>query len=142
MIRRDEQGNVTAIICSRPKKQKCAYCDELSTKLCDHPKDGGGTCDAPMCWRHAWQPPGDLDHDYCRIHRRKMEGPEREAQRKAELEAKKRDTLIFISDSKYAGQCREKDCGALWKAGEPCYWDVRTKEVFCVECGDLMNPGE
>ena len=69
-----------------------------------------------------------------------MEGPEREAKRNAELEAKKRPSLIFIADSKYDGYCREKDCGARWKAGEGMYWDTRTREVFCVECGELMGP--
>jgi len=138
----DEKGDVIAIICSRPRQKRCAYCEKPSAKLCDGPKTGSKTCDTPMCSLHAWQPPGHPDFDYCRMCRRKVEEPEREAARTAELEAKKRDTLIFIADSKYGGTCKEKDCGARWEAGQPIYWDVRTREAFCVECGDLMNPGE
>lgn len=135
-IIRDETGNVIAIVCSRPKR--CAYCDRSSTKLCDYPKTEGKTCDTAMCNAHAWSPePGK---DYCRLHRRQLQGAETEAKRKAELEAKKRNTLIFIARSKYAGVCRDKDCGVHWSEGDPCWWDSKTKEVFCNDCGELMQP--
>jgi hypothetical protein len=134
-ILRDQSGNVTAIICSRPKR--CSYCEKQSVKLCDYKLDSGKTCDAPMCVLHTWSP--DFDTDYCRIHRRKMQEPVLEEKRKAELAAKKRDTLIFFAHSKYAGYCREKDCGAKWQEGDQMYWDSKTKEVFCAECGELMQ---
>src|SRR5262245_16905025 len=138
---KDDKGEVIAIMCSRPRKKRCAYCDRQSERLCDHPVgDKGKTCDTPMCALHAWQPPGTADTDYCRTHRRKVEGPEREAKRREEMEAKKRDTLRFMRASNYGGYCREKDCGAKWEKGEPCYWDSQTREVFCVECGELMSP--
>jgi len=91
-----------------------------------------------MCATHTWSP--EPEKDYCRIHRRQIEGPKREEQRKAELSANKRDSLIFIADSKYAGVCKEKDCGARWKAGDSIYWDQKTREAFCEECGELMSP--
>lgn len=47
--------------------------------------------------------------------------------------------LIFIARSKYDGHCRE--CGATWQQGEKCYWNPRTREVFCEECGDELNEG-
>ena len=62
-------------------------------------------------------------------------------QRKAELEAKKRASLIFIAQSKYSGFCREKDCGSRWQQGDPMYWDKITHEVFCAACGGMMSDG-
>lgn len=135
-IIRNQQGEVIAIVCSRPKR--CSYCMKPGTQLCDAPKESGGTCDAPICGLHAWHPAGEVEKDYCRAHRRKLEGAEREERRKAELKAKQRNTLIFFSQSKYDGYCREKDCGTRWEQGEPCYWDSKTREVFCQECGQLM----
>lgn len=70
--------------------------------------------------------------------RRKIEGAARDEQRKAELAKKKSNTLIFFAQSKYDGYCREKDCGAKWREGEPMYWDSATGAVYCVECGELM----
>lgn len=134
-VLRNEKGEMTAIVCSRPSK--CSYCEKPSMKLCDFKLESGKTCDAPMCGLHTWSP--DFDTDYCRLHRRKMREPELEEKRKAELAAKKRETLIFFAHSKYAGFCREKDCGAKWQVGDQMYWDSKTKEVFCAECGELMQ---
>lgn len=132
---RDEKNDVTAIVCREAKR--CSYCERPSAKPCDFEVSPEKTCDAPLCSLHTYTPePGK---DYCRMHRRKLQEPEREAKRKAELEAMKRDTLIFFAQSKYSGWCREKDCGAKWQQGEPCYWDSKTREVFCVECGELMS---
>lgn len=55
-IKRDENGNVTMILCSRGPK-RCAYCGSPSTKLCDGPgQRQGATCDTPM-WanRRIWR---------------------------------------------------------------------------------------
>ena len=47
------RGNM--IICSRGAKRppKCAFCEKVSTKLCDYPLDRQHTCDMPMCDDHA-----------------------------------------------------------------------------------------
>ncbi len=137
-VLRNEQGEVMAIVCGRGAK-KCAYCDGKGTQLCDYEFAGGGTCDTPICGLHTWHPGGDLTVDMCRVHRRIIEGPERNAKRKAELAAKKRDTLIFIAQSKYAGRCKEKDCGGTWEKGDGMFWDSKTRETFCSECGELMQ---
>lgn len=152
---RDERGQVTAIVCGRAKP--CAYCERAHTRLCDFTLASGKTCDTPMCSGHAWQPVWNKDEavkgileqgkslnevlsqDYCRVHRRKIEGGEREENRKAELAAKKRDTLIFIACSKFSGYCKEKDCSAKWAQGDPMYWDSKTRETFCSECGEMMQ---
>lgn len=133
MIKRDEQGNVTAIVCSRPKK--CSYCQNNSVALCDYPKSDGKTCDAPLCQMHRWHPKIDEDKDYCRIHRRKIEEPTREAS----VEKKRIPDLVFIASSKYSGYCREKDCGARWSEGDKMWWDSKTKLVYCDECGTELS---
>jgi len=53
----------------RPARQRCAYCQMDSTKLCDHVLPGGKTCDKPMCLIHtaAGAQPGT---DLCREHRK------------------------------------------------------------------------
>lgn len=128
-------GQVTTIICRRP--QKCAYCDQSSATLCDFSRGDEKTCDTPMCKLHTWSP--ESGKDYCRFHRRQLQEPMREANRRAEVAARKRDSLIFIAQSKYSGFCREKDCGAKWDQGESMFWDSKTREVFCTECGELMQ---
>lgn len=47
------RGNM--IVCSRGAKRpsKCAFCQNVSTKLCDYPLDKHHTCDMPMCDDHA-----------------------------------------------------------------------------------------
>ncbi len=131
-------GSSGVIICrGRRTVRRCAYCDRPSSKLCDAPlRDPGRTCDTPLCDLHTWSP--EPEKDYCRVHRAKIEAPEREARRKAELAAKKRDSLIFIAHSKFPGYCRDKDCGARWEAADPMYWDKATREVFCKDCGEQM----
>lgn len=59
----------------------------------------------------------------------------------AEIRAEPKDEpeLIFIRYSKFAGRCRSKDCRNLWGEGEAIYWNPRTREVFCGECGDEMS---
>jgi hypothetical protein len=47
--------------------------------------------------------------------------------------------LIFMARSKYPGRCKEKDCRNTWDEGERCYWNPRTRESFCEECGDQLN---
>ena len=86
----------------------------------------------------AWTP--QIGQDYCRHHRRIIEGAARDEKLKAERHKAKRPTLIFFAQSKYDGYCRDKDCGGRWSKGEACYWDSQTREVFCVECGELMSP--
>jgi hypothetical protein len=130
--------DLMVIKCGRGAVKKCAYCEEPQQHLCDYTLVGGSTCDTPMCARHAWWP-GNGKEDFCRTHRRIIEGKDRDAKHLAELEAKKRDTLIHFDRSKYPGKCRDKDCGATWEAGDPMWWDRETKEVFCNDCGDLMS---
>lgn len=131
----DVRGNM--IVCSRTPKKHCAYCDRDSSKLCDYKLKSGKTCDSPMCAIHTWSP--EPDKDYCRHHREKIEAPERAAKRAAEIAENMRDSLIFIAHSKYSGFCRDKDCGARWDQGDPMYWDSKTREVFCADCGELMQ---
>lgn len=133
VIRRDEAGNVVAIVCSRP--QKCAYCTANSDRLCDYELNSSKTCDTPMCWKHSFHP--EAEKDYCRLHTRKLEEATRAEKAKAE---RTRDPdLIFIAKSKYAGWCREKDCGAKWDEGESMFWNPKTRLVYCVECGEAMS---
>jgi hypothetical protein len=59
------------IVCDRGRQRNynappCAYCGELSTRLCDHPM-GTSTCDEAMCDRHTAARPGN--RDYCRAHK-------------------------------------------------------------------------
>ena len=133
-IRRDESGNVT-IVCSRP--QKCVYCGGPSDRLCDYLMGTGKTCDQPMCSKHSFRSHAKPDTDFCRLHQRLIQQPEREA--KAKAERTKDPDLIFIAKSKYAGWCREKDCGSKWDEGEPMYWNPKTRLVFCSECGESMT---
>ena len=132
MIKLNESGEPVVIICSRPSR--CAYCEQVHTKLCDFVQDGK-TCDTPMCAAHAWRPDANKDVDYCRLHHR------HEEKRRDELAAKKRSTrgtLIYFPRAQFSGTCREEDCGARWEHSEPCWWNKHTGEEFCVECGDLM----
>lgn len=58
---------------SRPKPKKCAWCDKMSTKLCDYRLSPAAqvthvrTCDAPMCAEHAT--PVGPDRDLCPNHK-------------------------------------------------------------------------
>lgn len=47
--------------------------------------------------------------------------------------------LIFIARSKYPGRCKEKGCSNAWEVDSPCFWNPRTKESFCEECGEELN---
>ena len=50
------QGQVTAIVCSRGRKQYCKWCGRPSNLLCDYPVKRKGkdtTCDARICQRCA-----------------------------------------------------------------------------------------
>jgi hypothetical protein len=137
MILRNDKGQVTAFVCSRPAK--CAYCDEKSSVLCDFVKADGKTCDAKMCRKHSWNPLDDPKADYCRMHRRVLEAPSRDEALKSDAAKRKRSTLVYFAESKYSGYCRDRDCSTRWSQGEPCYWDRETRDVFCVECGEGMG---
>ncbi len=55
-----------AIVCSRGQRRapKCRFCSEPSTKLCDgRAADGHGTCDKPICDKHAQHVGPNVD--YC-----------------------------------------------------------------------------
>lgn len=41
--------------------------------------------------------------------------------------------VILIRSSKFGGHCSE--CQDFWQAGDACYWNPRTKETFCTDCG-------
>jgi hypothetical protein len=60
---------VTAIVCTRGRRRRCAHCGGPASKLCDFPLVLAGrpaTCDLPLC-RHCSTPiPGD--RDLCRTH--------------------------------------------------------------------------
>ena len=47
--------------------------------------------------------------------------------------------LVFIRYSKFSGHCRTKDCRNRWDEGEAMYWNPKTREVFCEDCGDEIN---
>ena len=44
-----------------------AYCWSKHTKLCDHKRPDGTTCDKPMCDKHT--SPAGINIDYCRDHK-------------------------------------------------------------------------
>ena len=67
--RRIDLGNGQfAIACSRgQRRQRCAYCHDDGTQLCDHVVGPGSkTCDKPMCRLHAKHVGPDTD--LCRSH--------------------------------------------------------------------------
>ncbi len=45
----------TAIVCSRGSKQpkRCYVCNVPTDLLCDGQKEGGKTCDRPVCQKHS-----------------------------------------------------------------------------------------
>jgi hypothetical protein len=63
-----------AIVCSRGKRrQLCAVglCGKPSVALCDYPitrKGTAATCDSPMCERHRYSVPGEIDKNWCYGH--------------------------------------------------------------------------
>ncbi len=64
---RDKNGDLTAIVCTRGRRQpkKCVHCGATARLLCDGRKAEGKTCDAPICeFGCAWRP--EKEHDYCR----------------------------------------------------------------------------
>lgn len=75
------QGGGGAIIHTLWRRKKCHQCDAPSTKLCDHVKASGKTCDRPMCDKHATR--GDMpDIDFCNKHSQQQS--ERPAMKKTE----------------------------------------------------------
>lgn len=72
-IKKDPDGQVTAIICNRgTKRSYCQDCHRPCDKLCDFPLTGekeGQTCDRKMCPRHSVHVEGK-DLDYCLTHAR------------------------------------------------------------------------
>lgn len=62
-VRRSKDGQFIAVVCSRGQRRppKCAFCDQLSTKLCDYPVTQHKTCDAPICNAHAKKQGKNLD---------------------------------------------------------------------------------
>lgn len=136
MIRHDPATGVTLFACARP--QKCQYCNEASTILCEHPMPAG-TCDTPLCANHAWKPNVAENKHYCRMHRRRIEEAGRAEQAHAEKEKKAISTLIHFPESKYSGFCKDKDCSASWQAGDPCWWDRETRLTYCEDCGDALS---
>lgn len=127
----------TITMCSQKKLTKCAYCENSGTQLCDWQHASGGTCDESLCKIHSFTP--KIGEDYCRLHRRLIEGAARDEKLKIEKEKAKRDTLIFIAHSKFPGRCKDKDCSASWDKGEAMFWDSRTRESYCEECGGSMQ---
>lgn len=65
-------GDGFVIVCrGRQRNKKCAFCNRVSTKLCDHilGKTLGGTditCDVPLCDQHAFFK--GANEDYCPKH--------------------------------------------------------------------------
>lgn len=62
-------GGGYAIVCARGGGKRCVTCGRPSTLLCDYPvtRDGKpGTCDRPMCAKHAEHV--GPDRDYCLAH--------------------------------------------------------------------------
>jgi hypothetical protein len=55
-----------AIVCSRDKRHKCAYCNDDAPLLCDFKVGEGKTCDKPICKVCSVSVAHGIDH--CRIH--------------------------------------------------------------------------
>ena len=70
---------MSGFICTRGLRQvTCSVpeCGARATKLCDYPVSSheSGTCDKPLCWRHAVNVGPDAD--YCPPHaKHEMEQP-------------------------------------------------------------------
>lgn len=55
------------IACTRgPRKQKCSFCGNVSTLLCDFPV-AGGTCDKPLCRQCARSIGPNVDHCFAHV---------------------------------------------------------------------------
>lgn len=61
------------IVCSRgwygQNRERCTYCQRVSTRLCDGYVDTLTVCSRPMCWGHTFQPPGSKNVDLCPEHK-------------------------------------------------------------------------
>ena len=72
-IKKDDDGRVTMISCSRGGRKTCQTpgCSETSVALCDF-KMPHGTCDRRMCRTHRTPVGFNLDH--CPIHKEEKVG--------------------------------------------------------------------
>lgn len=63
IMRVGPNGEGLVRLCGVRGKQtpRCAFCGASGLRLCDGPKDGGGTCDRPICPAHARHTEPDLD---------------------------------------------------------------------------------
>ncbi len=62
-------GDIAAIVCTRGRGRRCAYCGGPASQLCDFPVIRGGretTCDRALCRHCATRLPGD--RDLCKEH--------------------------------------------------------------------------
>lgn len=62
-------GPVTVIVCGRrDRRRKCSFCTSDSRLECDYPTSAraSGTCDKPLCQRHAKRV--GPNRDYCHDH--------------------------------------------------------------------------
>ena len=60
-------GRMSGFVCVRDQRQvTCSdpSCDARATRLCDYPVTSheSGTCDKPLCWRHAVKTRPGIDH--------------------------------------------------------------------------------
>lgn len=68
------EGGVRGYVCGpRSRGKRCRWCTREHTLLCDHPLEGGRTCDAPMCRDHAHEV--GPDRHLCPDHRPGREAP-------------------------------------------------------------------
>lgn len=58
------EGNPNVLICYRT--QKCHYCGNPATLLCDYPTEWHKTCDRPIC--NDCSVHVGYERDYCRCH--------------------------------------------------------------------------
>jgi hypothetical protein len=54
-------GGMMHVMYGSSRQPRCRFCKRLADFECDGWKDGGGTCDAPMCAAHRTRTPGQRD---------------------------------------------------------------------------------
>lgn len=129
-VTKDETGQVTRIVCSRPSSAECDFCHKRQgTQLCDYPVAKGKTCDKRICVMCTARPKGK-DEDYCPDHRERA-GLGSVAKRELDL-----DGARWLSAAKYANKCLTLSCNTRIEVGDRCFYLPAERGVLCEECGE------
>lgn len=87
-------GGGVAIVCGPRRKQNLCSCRAYAKLQCDWPKEGGGTCDKPIC-RSCARSAGP-DTDYCPFHRGEPTKTQEQLDMLGEIEADKVAKMLGV----------------------------------------------